>query len=156
MLTVFNAYKNHALGREEWHKTVLSGARAGGGAASIWQGGIACQSGPNGQEEAHAALVIIWHSAYAQGKTYVPPEAFMRLEPEDVPRHWTLCPGRDFLVNGLVPDEAPENAPEPQTPHAAPNIEDLRAIHGGCITIQSVQNWANATEGLCHWEVSGL
>lgn len=144
-LTLYNYYQNAATRQEEWYRTVLAGQRIGGKSAVHWVAKEAVNTIKSGMATVSTVEVMIWFSATAEGKTYLPPKQFAALPPGDVPRHWTLAKGHDHLFKGIIP----EIVTPPNT------ITKLKKLYDDCITIKTVDTADFGNPGMRHWAVSG-
>lgn len=136
-VTIYNQYRNRATNTVEWLRTVLTGQRAGGRDAVHWEDNKATNVIASGLATADAVNVIIWFSADADGKTYLPPKAFAALSPEAASLHWTLAP-QDRMVKGVTTGTI-----------------DAAMAGDAAATITSVDTMDYGSEAMRHWEVSG-
>lgn len=141
MITLYNYYQNKDSGKEEWRRTVLGGERRPGKPAVYWQESKGANVIQSGLSTADGVLVLIWFGVDAEGRKYVPPKVYAALSPAEAAQHWTLTPGRDRIIRGVVPDGMA--------------VKDAVAAYDDCITVTSVDTWDAGSRAMCHWEVSG-
>ena len=133
--TLYNTYKNPLTKTTQFRPVILE--------AVHWENNKGASVNATGIIEDSAASFMVWFDVKAQGRIYVSPKAYARLNPEEVDGCWTITEGSDRVIKGVVPNA-----------EVTENLSLIMAMYDDGFGIMSVDTRDMGPKHLWHWDVA--
>lgn len=134
--TIYNMYKNKETNKIEFYRTFLE--------AVHWESSKGTNVVSVGIKEADNILVMVWFNVKAEGKGFIKPIDYAKLDPNDLSSYWTLTQGYDYIVKGNGPMISTED-----------EVKNILKANEEAFKITYVDTFDMGSRNMRHWEVSG-